>query len=328
MGVVPMRRLLFGNRHKREIKLAVKVGDIKGSNSIHLPMRDESVRLISLSVKQICLEDEGELKLNHFSHNHPLIFFNVPRDADLCHENEQYRLNEENKDKICSACDQTIWASFYGCRLCHFFLHKWCVKLPDKLKHRLHPHPLMLRKEIYKPGRKFFCNNCFDDCKGFRFQCFKPDCTHGYCLDVKCASLPSSIVHEIHEHPLLLKKDCQTEGCAACHRNSLIASFGCATCNFSLHYKCALLPPTFSHRYDEHPFILKYGPIEDGPDEYICEFCEDEIDPKWWFYHCINCDQSACAECILKNGKYFEKSVWPKGSFVQNILDELIGAYA
>ncbi|XP_057506740.1 protein VACUOLELESS GAMETOPHYTES-like isoform X1 [Actinidia eriantha] len=196
-------------------------------------------------------------------------------------------------------------------RPCNFFLHKWCANLPDELKHQLHQHPLMLCKEIYEPGRKFHCRSCIGHFKGFRFQCVNLECEGGYCLDIKCASLTSSIMHEIHEHPLLLKKDCQTEGCAACHRRSLIASFGCETCHFSLHYKCALLPPTFRHRYDDHPFILNYRHIEDGPDEYICEFCEGEIDPKWWFYHCTDCDQSACAECILKDGKYFEKSVWP-----------------
>ncbi|XP_057506731.1 uncharacterized protein LOC130789950 [Actinidia eriantha] len=301
---------------KKKIKLTVKVGDIKGSNSIHLPMRDESVCLTNLFMKQICLGDnEGEPELNHFSHNHPLIFFYVPNDDDLCHENEQYRLDEENKDKICSACDQTIWASFYGCRPCNFFLHKWCVKLPDKLKHQLHPHPLKLRKKIYEPDENFFCRSCFDDRKGLRFQCVKRKCHVDYCLDVKCASLPSSIVHEIHEHPLHLKKDCQTEGCAACHRKSFMASFGCNTCSFSLHSLCAFLPATFRHRYDEHPFILNYRPIEDGPDEYICEFCEVEIDPNYWFYHCIDCDQSACAECILKSDKYFKTSGWENHFF-------------
>ncbi|XP_057506732.1 uncharacterized protein LOC130789951 [Actinidia eriantha] len=297
---------------KKESKLAVvEVGDIDGSNSIHLPMRDELVNLHDLIMKQICLGDNvGESELDHFSHKHPLIFFNVPGDDDLCHVNGQYRLDEENKDKICSGCDRTISASFYGCRPCDFFLHKWCAKLPDKLKHRLHPHPLMLRKKIYEPGGKIFCKSCLDDCKGFRFQCVKRKCQVDYCLDVKCASLPSSIVHEIHEHPLLLKKDCQTEGCAACDQCSSIASFGCATCSFSLHSLCAFLPPTFSHRYDEHPFILKYGPIEDGPDEYICEFCEVEINPNYWFYHCIDCDQSACAKCILNTEKYFKTSGW------------------
>ncbi|XP_057505526.1 uncharacterized protein LOC130788843 [Actinidia eriantha] len=295
-------------------KLAVEVGDIDGSNPMHLPMRDELVRLIDFLVKQICLGDnEGEPELNHFSHKHPLIFFNVPGDDDLCHGNEPCRLDEENKDKICSGCDRTISTSFYSCRSCNFFLHKWCAKLPVVLNRRgLHPHPLMLCKEIYEAGRKFSCASCFGHFKGFCFQCSNPKCgDRYYYLDVKCASLPISIVHEIHEHPLLLKENCLTEGCAACHRKSGIASFGCGTCNFSLHFLCAFLPPTFRHRYDKHPFILKYSPIENGPNEYICEFCEDNIDPNYWFYHCIICDQSACAECILKIGKYFEKSVWP-----------------
>ncbi|KAF5952545.1 hypothetical protein HYC85_010489 [Camellia sinensis] len=95
-----------------------------------------------------------------------------------------------------------------------------------------------------------------------------------------------------------------TAGCAACDRCIEMFAFGCDICNFNLHYTCAVLPDAIKHRYDEyHPFTLIYAPIKDGSNEYICEFCEEEIDPKWWFYHCIHCDQSACAKCICTERK-------------------------
>ena len=96
-------------------------------------------------------------------------------------------------------------------------------------------------------------------------------------LDVKCASLPRYIKHEVHEHPLLLKEECVSEGCAACYQHIKIFSFGCDACNFNLHYYCALLPRTIRHRYDKHPFAITHSPIPDGPNQYICEFCEEDM---------------------------------------------------
>ncbi|KAL7176385.1 hypothetical protein ACSBR2_029842 [Camellia fascicularis] len=113
----------------------------------------------------------------------------------------------------------------------------------------------------------------------------------------------SSIMHKAHEHPLILKEIGRNEGCAACDQSCGMLSFGCgiSSCSFNLHCACALLPSIFNHRYDEHPFILTYAPIENGPDEYWCEFCENQIDPKWWFYHYTCCDKSACAKCIRES---------------------------
>ncbi|THF99897.1 hypothetical protein TEA_019495 [Camellia sinensis var. sinensis] len=131
-----------------------------------------------------------------------------------------------------------------------------------------------------------------------------------YYPDVKCAFLPKAIIHKVHEHPLFLKKDCITAGCAACDRCIGMFAFGCDICNFNLHYTCARLPDTIKHRYDEHPFTLIYAPIKNGLDEYMCEFCEEGIDPKWWFYHCIDCDQSACAKCICTERKEVQNIKW------------------
>ncbi|CAL5331254.1 unnamed protein product [Camellia sinensis] len=284
----------------KERESAIKVENIDEANLIHLPMADDSIGAIDLFLKQISMEDnKREAELNHFSHDHPLILFDAQGDNNLCYENELLILNELNKDKICNACVQKISAPFYSCGLCDFFLHRWCAKLPNKLEHPCHPHPLILLKMPPEPRGLFFCKCCRYCCNGFAFGCIEHGCMNRYYLDVKCAFLPKAIIHKVHEHPLFLKKDCITAGCAACPRSCKMFSFGCDICNFNLHYTCAMLPDTIKHRYDEHhPFTLIYAPIKDGPDEYICEFCEEEIDPKWWFYHCIDCDQSACAECI------------------------------
>ncbi|GMP40947.1 hypothetical protein CsSME_00011219 [Camellia sinensis var. sinensis] len=298
----------------KERESAIEVENIDEANLIHLPMADDSISAIDLFLKQISMGDnKRETELNHFSHHHPLILFDAQGDNNLCYENELLILNELNKDKICNACVRKISAPFYSCGLCDFFLHKWCAELPNELEHPHHPHQLILLKKPLEPRGLFYCEGCDYYCNGFAFRCIKEECMNyfNYYLNVKCAFLPKAIIHKVHEHPLFLKKDCISAGCAACPRKLWIFAFGCDICNFNLHYTCALLPDTIKHRYDEHhPFSLIYAPIQDGPDEYICEFCEDEIDPNWWFYHCIDCDQSACAKCICAERKEDHNIKW------------------
>ncbi|KAI8027142.1 hypothetical protein LOK49_LG02G01722 [Camellia lanceoleosa] len=306
----------------KERKSAIEVEIIDETNLIHLPMADDSVSAIDLFLKQISMgNNKRETELNHFSHHHPLILFGVQGDNNLCYENELLMLNELNKDKICNACVRKISAPFYSCGLCDFFLHKWCAELPNELEQpclpneweqQCHKHQLALLKKPPEPRGLFYCNGCEYYCNGFAIRCIKNKCfRNGYNLDVKCASLPKAIIHKVHEHPLFLKNNCVRAGCAACPRVVWMFAFGCDICNFNLHYTCALLPDTIKHRYDEHhPFTLIYAPIKDGPDEYICEFCEEEIDPNFWFYHCIDCDQSACAKCICTERKEVQNIKW------------------
>ncbi|GMP40929.1 hypothetical protein CsSME_00011203 [Camellia sinensis var. sinensis] len=298
----------------KERESAIEVENIDEANLIHLPMADDSISAIDLFFKQISMGDnKRETELNHFSHHHPLILFDAQGDNNLCYENELLILNDLNKDKICNACVRKISAPFYSCGLCDFFLHQWCAELPNELEHPFHPHKLILLKKPPEPRGLFYCEGCEYYCDGFAFKCIEEECMNycNYHLDVKCAFLPKAIIHKVHEHPLFLKKDCTSAGCAACPRRVWISAFGCDICNFNLHYTCALLPDTIKHRYDEHhPFRLIYAPIQDGPVEYICEFCEDEIDPNWWFYHCIDCDQSACAKCICVERKEDHNIKW------------------
>ncbi|THG05970.1 hypothetical protein TEA_008377 [Camellia sinensis var. sinensis] len=277
----------------RESNTTIKIEGLDMATLIHLPLLpNESVNLIAQFVKQMNLDDNNrEVKLEQFSHSHPLTLCNLDNN-DLLSGSELSILNKQNIDKICDVCVQPINASFYNCNKCNFFVHEWCSKLADKFR--------LVRDEIFN------CDGCATkDCIGFQFS---PkywgggDPRNGYQLDVKCASLPNSIMHKAHEHPLILQEIGGNEGCAACDQSCGRLSFGCgiSSCSFNLHCACALLPSIFNHRYDEHPFILTYAPIENGPDEYWCEFCENEVDPEWWFYHCTYCDKSACAKCIRK----------------------------
>ncbi|GJV69697.1 zinc finger, PHD-type containing protein [Tanacetum coccineum] len=48
---------------------------------------------------------------------------------------------------------------------------------------------------------------------------------------------------------------------------------------------------------DKHPMKLTYGPVENHKSEYICEVCEEELNPNIWFYHCHVCAYSLHTRC-------------------------------
>ncbi|XP_058186688.1 protein VACUOLELESS GAMETOPHYTES-like [Rhododendron vialii] len=116
-------------------------------------------------------------------------------------------------------------------------------------------------------------------------------------LDILCASLPTIIRHEAHQRALASRKVCNVI-CSICSGNVQGFVFECGGCSFILCYFCALLPSKFTHRWDKHPFLLTYSPVENHMDEYYCEMCEREVNPKRWFYHCVDCDQSFHTGCV------------------------------
>ncbi|KAM0032206.1 putative chromatin regulator PHD family [Helianthus debilis subsp. tardiflorus] len=131
-------------------------------------------------------------------------------------------------------------------------------------------------------------------------------------IDVNCAFMPKEITHDAHTNHLLTRVDGASSSrskmeCHAC-RVSIAESesyFRCTTCDFYLDCRCALhLPKTIRHKYDKHSLKLSYSPIEDHKSQYFCEVCKEGLDPRKWFYHCVECTQSihsACAPLILKS---------------------------
>jgi hypothetical protein len=76
--------------------------------------------------------------------------------------------------------------------------------------------------------------------------------------------------------------------------------FKCVVCDFKLGMKCATLPYKARHEYDDHPLLLTYMNANDYQPS--CIICEEDRDPKLWFYRCEECDFDAHPECAL--GKY------------------------
>ncbi|GMP56205.1 hypothetical protein CsSME_00020777 [Camellia sinensis var. sinensis] len=249
-----------------------------------LPLLDESINLITHFKKKINLEGKSNkpMKIDHVSHYHTLLFVDNHINDESC---------TASKLLVCAGCTQPITAPFYHCAECNFTMHECCVELPIELQHPIHPnHPLILNRwqSIYSDLP--LCQGCKMSCNGVLFGCVACD----FFLDMKCASLLGTILHDTHKHFLTLR---ETTGglCFACHKIFYGVGLVCDICNFKLHTQCALLPRTVSHRFDKHPFSLLYFGDQD---EYYCEICEGEVNPFCWFYHCDDCNRSLHKECI------------------------------
>ncbi|MFS7928657.1 putative chromatin regulator PHD family [Helianthus anomalus] len=249
--------------------------------------------------------DDGEM-LNHFSHEHQLILFN--KQTSLGKKPISLHDPMKRVQLLCDGCVRPIMTvPFYTCcqytdEQCCFVLHEWCAKLPSQIQDYFgHPdHPLVLKTNI---PSKFFgvfeCEICGLPSNGFMYGCT----TCNYFVDINCAFIPEEITHDAHPGHLLLKVKASAsslERCKACRRwvdTNWI--FQCASCDFYIHVKCALLlPRMIKHKCDKHSLSLRYEPVENHIEEYFCEICEDEFNPWRWFYHCTTCAQSMHTRCV------------------------------
>ncbi|XP_041017140.1 uncharacterized protein LOC121259573 [Juglans microcarpa x Juglans regia] len=225
------------------------------------------------------IEIDAEIK--HFSHEHDL------------------KLTDkfETKEK-CDACTRYIFTNpYYACAQCRFFLHKYCAELERTMRHPLHEHRLKLIPRTTSELGYFRCWACSRfECNGFTYYCEKCD----FNLDVQCSLLSYKYyTHDSHEHRLILSRLTE-EGkkCNHCDSNDRKALFCCADCEFALDFKCLTLPHKAWYGQHEHPFTLCYAP-EDDSGEYYCDICEEERDPRHWFYYCADCIYPIHPECIL-----------------------------
>ena len=222
---------------------------------------------------------------------------NIEMETKIKHESHEHDLmltDKLEKKDICDGCTLPIVPPFYSCVECSFFLHKCCVKLPRKNRHPLHQHPLTL---LLTDTYNFQCSVCNCTSNGFIYMCDK--CP--FQLDVQCSLVPDTIIHEGHEHMLFLSSTSNYEKCSAC--NSYGNIYRCKeSCDFTLDFLCATLQRHVMYKQHEHPFVLRYKK-EDDSDEYYCSICEEERDPKLWFYYCEACDYPAHPKCIIEGNQ-------------------------
>ncbi|KAF2286145.1 hypothetical protein GH714_010929 [Hevea brasiliensis] len=235
-------------------------------------------------------EEEVETENKHFSHEHGLSI-----------------IDEVGGNKRCDGCMLPLSAPIYGCSQCDMFLHKECSELPTKKKHPLHQHSLNLLSKAQTVDGLFKCDACDQYCHGFCYHCDKCD----FFIDVRCSVITENLKHHGHDHLLRLVKGQRSYGsyCSACYCGKF-TYFDCTKCDFSLDFRCASLPSSVSHRFDEnHPLTLDYNFVSGKDIEHYCAICEWIIDPGShifdcvpWFYGCRECDISIHPECVL--GRY------------------------
>uniref|UniRef100_A0A0D3A478 Zinc finger PHD-type domain-containing protein n=1 Tax=Brassica oleracea var. oleracea TaxID=109376 RepID=A0A0D3A478_BRAOL len=252
------------------------------------------------------IEIEG-IAIHHFSHNHKL--------TRLHGDAAQVKMGGQ----VCQSCILPIdMGSFLYCKQCGFSLHDTCGRLPRRIEHMLHRHPLILegmRRKI-KEG-VFTCSVCNQDSCGFMYRCYIDDCE--FYMDVKCASFVEAFNHTAHQHPLFLEQrfdigSSNPYKCMACGLSStIIAVCSDPHCHFSLDLKCATLPgQLLKCSYDSHPLTLSLARIDDvhngTPTSSLwCEMCGEKIKKtNLLIYMCNACCTTVHVECILGRHRYIK----------------------
>jgi hypothetical protein len=215
---------------------------------------------------------------------------------DHCYCFVQGRLAiDEERQKFHDGCKGRISTPFYSCAPCDFFLHNRCAQLPKNKRHPLHPHSLFL---INFGPNVFTCKACQRNRSGFTYFCATCD----FLFDLQCCSIPETLKHEGHQHPLSLAIN-SNRRCHICNftSNDKPCVLVCTYCDFALGFECATLPLVARHKDDDHLLKLTYS-VETHCAKYCCLICEIERDPKRWFYYCAECDFPAHSQCVL--GEY------------------------
>ncbi|GJY23434.1 C1-like protein [Tanacetum coccineum] len=249
---------------------------------LHFPMSEAFTNPLKLLHSKLFAQDDKEI--NHWSHPaHPLIL-NVD---DPQGNNMMPDINSGDPIKVCYACVRPLSFPYYNCKEdgCSVFtdLHKYCAHLPQTLQHQLHPDHTLHLVDTWG-GIKFYkCNGCYSYGNTFAYKCEKK-CEFYLC--VNCAFLPNTIKHESHNHPLTQLIDPEVI-CKACNKLISGISYSCKTCDFVLCMYCAMRSPqSLAHRYCKgHEIPLTYPPVDDHPEDFYCDICEEEMNPNFPLYH-------------------------------------------
>nr|XP_043638280.1 uncharacterized protein LOC122609292 [Erigeron canadensis] len=254
-------------------------------------------------------DEPAEKVINYWSHDHPLFLTVVPPQAK-----NNNMPTDDDPITVCHCCVRPISSStyYYSCKHdgCSFTLHKYCVELPRTLQqHALHQqrdHPLHLVKLVHT---FLLCDACDKRCNTFFYECGQRDCY--FRIDVNCAFLPKIIKHEyFHKEHHLVQHTGPSwiSRCKICEQNFYKhVGYKCDACNFRLDLHCALKSPySLPHRYCKggHEVPLMCPPIEDHPEDFYCEICEEEMNPLIPLYYCGKCKNSFHIRCLSRVYRY------------------------
>ncbi|XP_057771174.1 uncharacterized protein LOC130990981 [Salvia miltiorrhiza] len=308
------------------IEFPVYAHDISKELITPFVMREKGVSMI-LDVKDMptvvnMAETTAKFSFLFNYHKHPL---------SLVAEEEEDEDEAENDGevKICDVCVTPITSPpYYECSVaaaCKYFVHSICYFLPNTLSSSSSSsssldlygdcpktHDKNHRFTLYSSSgftdmdsSLFTCELCNILTNGRVYEC--EGCKMK--IDVKCASLPKTIRHVSHPHhhkPLILTRISSGGKTKICVCGSILSNctaYCCSSsddCDFALELKCAMLPKSIrKHEWDTtHSLRLTFDASLDHPSDFFCDFCEEELHPKKWMYHCRQCDLSFHLFCL------------------------------
>ena len=253
---------------------------------------------------------EGPVRcIQHFSHPHSLFLV-------------------DNKDGIeCKACGSACSGLAYGCtKYCNFFLHISCAEFPREIRHP-HAYPYHGFLSLRLGGDCFRCHLCnrfnYARQSDFFFTCNLVGCRFRLCWSCSRNARRRAIMYEgghYHHHKLQFVERFDTE-IAECdaydgyctqpvtansselshYKSSILRCVSCRQdlgIDLKLHILCGPLPSTIKHECHIHSLTLVDSLVEDDYDEYYCDVCETERDPRIRCYHCKECKYFAHVHCL------------------------------
>ncbi|KAK2971590.1 hypothetical protein RJ640_017959 [Escallonia rubra] len=247
--------------------------------------------------------------------------------ADVTYEPDRWVLGHlsnirgncsEDEIYFCLVCANTYQRTAYTpthlcCTQCSFFLHFSCAELPVGVQHVCHPlhplHPRLDRQSLYG------CRDC------------------GFTTDEPLVESSFTLQLENHEHPLkMFQHGCMkvhwaesilpTPLCNTCGNDCKGTTFRCDRCDYNLHFECALFPRTIKHACHQwHPLVLTHRILDDS-DEFYCDACEKERDPKFGFFYCEECEYAAHPNCVASEVLPFFDSILKRSNQSLKLLEE------
>ncbi|KAK1358789.1 Phorbol-ester/DAG-type domain-containing protein [Heracleum sosnowskyi] len=277
-------------------------------NLVHLPAADElslNLLLEQFVKDKITLSDSSNNSSIFSATNYIKHWAHEEHDLKLITINELY--DPKNDDEILLLCDGCVepiptygGQSYYGCVPCKFFMHKGCAELPREIEHHLWPGNTLYANKYNEPFKVFYCDGCGVDGNGIFFgDRVTPSDKGSIHLHIGCVTLHKVIKHEAHLHQLD-----QVFGryyiCNACGQSYRQHKHRCKKCDFDICGGCIMKARTYKHRWDPHPLDLIYdvSMVAEHEHDFDCEYCSEDINPNYWFYHCSRCDLSFHTLCI------------------------------
>ncbi|XP_017976564.1 PREDICTED: uncharacterized protein LOC18600056 [Theobroma cacao] len=208
-----------------------------------------------------------------------------------------------NSEPRCNACKDAILGKAYRCQKCEFHLHVLCLRLQPCLKHEIHEHSLTsFQKNLSEVT--YQCNICYwnigaeyweywVDSEALIPKLMKQEETEKGNAESQSQDLEREIEHFTHRHSLsyyeVIEKN-EDVFCKACDFEIHGQAYGCESCEYYLHIRCAKLSYEVLHPlHPKHPlrlsndsqpvFCNECGDFSFGF-SYVCYFCDFKLDVK------------------------------------------------